>query len=319
MDGSQGREGVSTIDTCLFSGVFIRSTRQPVLVGCEMDGASAAARRSGRQSKQRFSAEEPPQPPPVLIPEDENNNNNNNSASSETDNDDEEGEEELDFGGEVHSPPDPSDTMLPLSRYVTHEKDSSASQKSAKKRGRALSRPMHKGDDEGREPAKRVKRPPPSKEEDGYDDNEADEFEDDNDEDEEDDDDDEERPRKKKGADSRNKKAQPPPAQSKRYSARVQQNIIQQQSQAASNAHSDEDNDNEEPPAAANRPNQPARVRLSKCWLCTFANCKMAKRVAEFVSTNAGCMDPTIMADQIKSEVRKEVSFFSTCFYQMLC
>ena len=48
-------------------------------------------------------------------------------------------------------------------------------------------------------------------------------------------------------------------------------------------------------------------VRVSKCWLCTFSNSKMAKRIAEFVSLNAGIMDPAIMADQIKQEVRKEV------------
>jgi hypothetical protein len=55
------------------------------------------------------------------------------------------------------------------------------------------------------------------------------------------------------------------------------------------------------------RPSRPPRVRISKCWLCTFANSKMAKQVSSFVSANAGCMDPTIMADQIKREVTREV------------
>ena len=48
------------------------------------------------------------------------------------------------------------------------------------------------------------------------------------------------------------------------------------------------------------------RKRVKRCWLCTFANCKMAKRVSTFVATNAGVMDPAIMADQIKREVLKE-------------
>lgn len=46
--------------------------------------------------------------------------------------------------------------------------------------------------------------------------------------------------------------------------------------------------------------------RRKRCWLCTFANCKIAKQVSAFVSTNAGTMDPAIMADQIKKEVLKE-------------
>jgi hypothetical protein len=45
----------------------------------------------------------------------------------------------------------------------------------------------------------------------------------------------------------------------------------------------------------------------SKCWLCTFSNCKMAKQISAFVSANVGNMDPTIMADQIKNEVLREV------------
>lgn len=49
-----------------------------------------------------------------------------------------------------------------------------------------------------------------------------------------------------------------------------------------------------------------SRRRVKRCWLCTFANCKMAKRVSTFVATNAGVMDPAIMADQIKREVLNE-------------
>ena len=54
------------------------------------------------------------------------------------------------------------------------------------------------------------------------------------------------------------------------------------------------------------RPTTNRRKRVKRCWLCTFANCKMAKRVSTFVATNAGVMDPAIMADQIKREVLKE-------------
>lgn len=49
----------------------------------------------------------------------------------------------------------------------------------------------------------------------------------------------------------------------------------------------------------------PSKARLHKCWLCTFSGCNVAKRILEFVSANAGTMDPVILADQIKREVRR--------------
>ena len=45
---------------------------------------------------------------------------------------------------------------------------------------------------------------------------------------------------------------------------------------------------------------------LTKCWLCMFSNCILAKQIASFVSTNASSMDPAIMAQQIKTLVLKE-------------
>lgn len=70
-----------------------------------------------------------------------------------------------------------------------------------------------------------------------------------------------------------------------------------------SSSPSDRDDGNDPPPANA-AARQPATRR--RCWLCTFANCNMAKQVSTFVSTNAGTMDPAIMADQIKKEVLRE-------------
>jgi uncharacterized membrane protein YgcG len=43
----------------------------------------------------------------------------------------------------------------------------------------------------------------------------------------------------------------------------------------------------------------------------------MAQQIAAFVSANAGAMDPSIMADQIKQEVRKKV-FFCCLFLSLL-
>ena len=60
------------------------------------------------------------------------------------------------------------------------------------------------------------------------------------------------------------------------------------------------------PPAASGHSHAQSWRKLKRCWLCTFANCKMAKQVSEFVSTNAGVMDPSIMAEQIRQEVSKE-------------
>lgn len=89
-------------------------------------------------------------------------------------------------------------------------------------------------------------------------------------------------------------------AAERRAKRRAKRRREQQQQQA-----SDEESDNARSRAAgkqARAANQSSR----RCWLCTFANCKMAKQVSTFVSTNAGTMDPAIMADQIKREVLKE-------------
>jgi hypothetical protein len=54
------------------------------------------------------------------------------------------------------------------------------------------------------------------------------------------------------------------------------------------------------------RVQNPPRFVVSNCWLCMFANSRMAAQVSTFVSTHAGTMDPAIMAQQIKAEVLKE-------------
>ena len=74
------------------------------------------------------------------------------------------------------------------------------------------------------------------------------------------------------------------------------------------NCDGDDDDPQPDPPPPPNPPNN-ARVRLSKCWLCTFSGSKMAKNISSFVSANAGNMDPTIMADQIKEAVLREVGW----------
>lgn len=60
------------------------------------------------------------------------------------------------------------------------------------------------------------------------------------------------------------------------------------------------------PPGSQKQQQQLQPRAKQRCWLCTFANCKMAKQVSVFVTANAGTMDPAIMADQIKKEVLRE-------------
>ncbi len=60
----------------------------------------------------------------------------------------------------------------------------------------------------------------------------------------------------------------------------------------------------EDGPAASSSDKNPKRPK--KCWLCTFANCKLAKQISVFAASNAGTMDPAIMSEQIQREVLKE-------------
>lgn len=108
-------------------------------------------------------------------------------------------------------------------------------------------------------------------------------------------------------------------SQASRHSARIVTNAMQQQQLLIQASPSGVQHPSSSAHAPASRRPSPShsssrrpapRVRMSKCWLCTFANSKMARQVSSFVSANAGCMDPTIMADQIKQEVVKEVGPF---------
>ena len=225
-------------------------------------------RKSARHARQRFREESSSE-------SSESEHSSSNSSSSD---------DEL-----PARPPDPTDPLFVQPRYELP----------VGKRGR-LARPMHKGDDEGRDPAKRVRRPPPEDDEEGESTAaRATDYLEDDDEDDED------------SSDSGSRRA---PAMAAR---RRSQRVVRQAPAAVGQqgSHTAADQPDSAGPArarAAAAAAGPARVRLSKCWLCTFANCKMAKRIAEFVSANAGSMDPAIMADQIKGEVKKEVSI-SVC------
>lgn len=229
---------------------------------------------------------------------------------------------------------DPRDKAFPKSAYITTTADNHASSSSRnKRRSTMIGRPMHKGDDEGRQSARRVKRPPPPQSTtDQADDEgnidvgsnsryesmmEADEDEYDEDEDDAAEEEDGHASRNRgsagsnRGCAKRARFATIIPQMSLRSSDRV----VQRAAAAASagggggggdDEDDDDDDDNNPPPPPPQQQNR-QRVRLSKCWLCTFANSKMAKQVSAFVSANAGSMDPTIMADQIKQEVFKEV------------
>jgi hypothetical protein len=216
-----------------------------------------------------------------------------------------------------------------------------------------IGRAMHRGDDEGRPAARRVKRPPP-------DESDADEDEVDNDEDDE-----EARHRPRRRTKTAAVEAQPQPrgrGSSWRTShsnnnnnnnnnnttsrrGRRTRSWEDDEADAAADAAGESRSSVDDETAGIHKQKQHlqhdprseaeaaspdasawggdphpedgpcggggrARVRLSKCWLCTFANSKMAKQVSAFVCANAGCMDPTIMADQIKREVLKEVGLF---------
>jgi hypothetical protein len=240
---------------------------------------------------------------------------------------------------------DPRNPVFPASMYVGDVLLASSSTP-AMMRGKAnkIGRAMHEGDDEGRPSAKRVKRPPPPPA-DEEDDNEQElhgilnnssrQMHDDACDDDDDDDDggggsddteeeyDDDDGGEDRGSESgthtpsqnahRSQSQVAPTLTRSRHSARISTNLQRASANggpidraagvgnAASIQHQ---------PEPRRPPPRPPRVRVSKCWLCTFANSKMAKQVSSFVSANAGCMDPTIMADQIKCEVTREVGVY---------
>ena len=282
-------------------------------------GAGVERRKSARHARQRFEEEEKEQPSSSSSSSSEcerASSSSSSSSSSECGEDDEHAA--MQPSQRRHT--DPLHPLYPQPKYGFDDKK--------RKRGR-IGRPMHKGDDEGREPAKRVRRPPPpppeeSLDHDGDEEEEGDENEDmdDGNEDDEDDDDDavslgasDSHSSSSRVSSSRRAAAAPLSS-----SQRASQRIVTQSAAAAASAHAPhaaEDADMQEPAARPHRAcasvsaQQNHKVRLSKCWLCTFANCKMARRISEFVSASAGTMDPAIMADQIKAEVKKEVSYRS--------
>jgi hypothetical protein len=296
--------------------------------------------------------------------------------------------------------PDPSDTQFPKGRYAgdpvprkAHNLVNSAIAATMKVRG-TIGRAMHRGDDEGRPSAKRVKRQPPAEED--ADDNASVgqqrkaahpksskkavqarqkgkdrrydfDGEDEDDEDDEDDEEDEDEVQDAQdrsidnvhsdGGDARDQekgryshawKSQESDTQPNRASGRIkmqqlmlnQSKILQRtgggdgggggggsSSSSASassrkggwNGEGNEGND-KHTRGKSRQTNSSRRptVRMSKCWLCTFANSKMAKQISSFVSANSGIMDPTIMADQIKQEVLREVSFARLAFIKLV-
>lgn len=212
----------------------------------------------------------------------------------------------------------------------------------------AIGRAMHRGDDEGRLPSRRVKIPKKDCEDaagidvendDGDDDDDddggnEDAYDDDDDgaEEDEDGDDDGCEAAESDGGGTTGETSSSggvgggsfSPNASGGGRRRSQRNIQQQQQnghRASSSAGSDIGSNASHRPQGHQRDASPphhhraqasggrAYVRLSKCWLCTFSNSRMAKGIAEFASVNAGVMDPTVMADQIKREVLREVSF----------
>jgi hypothetical protein len=228
-------------------------------------------RRSSRQSRQRYDAGK------QLAEE---------SPSSESEHSNDEGL------GDDPPLPDPADRSFPASAYTSSALD------------HLIGRPMHRGDDEGRPAARRVKRPPEDNEE-----GEEEEGE--------------ENVRRSKAARLRRGRAATRGRTWEDDEADADENgsgkhrgrALSSSQQASARYDSDDGESMGMSPSrfssgGGGDPQGPgrARVRLSKCWLCTFASSKMAKQIAAFVSANAGNMDPTIMADQIKHEVLKEVS-----------
>ncbi len=260
-----------------------------------MEKAPPTQRKSARHARQRFEEEK----------------SSSSSSSSESERSSSSSSSEDD---QPSAPIDPRNPLFPQPKFagggVLVQK-----KRQVQKRSR-IARPMHTGDDEGREPAKRVRRPPPQPE----DDEEAggggptapsaqtssrrrtDEEDDGNEEDDDDDSDAE-----SLGVSDSFSSSSDNATNSRRRSQRATKQPDRL------NVDNDlEDDDDQQPssrpPRASAAAVGPHRVRLSRCWLCTFANCKMARRIAEFVSVNAGTMDPAIMADQIKAEVKREVS-----------
>lgn len=168
--------------------------------------------------------------------------------------------------------------------------------------GNSIGPAMHTGDDEGRAAAKRVRRPPPSPAPDAKD-AEGDDNDDNgaqgaannmaeqvpghaHDPDADDDDDDEEEERA--GKRRRNRPRRNPRTRSDAAAAAAA--AATASSSSSRNGHG----------GSSSSSSHQARVRLSPCWLCTFSSTRVAKQITSFVSSNAGTMDPAIMADQIK-------------------
>jgi hypothetical protein len=290
--------------------VYLHFLLTPSKNTMEAEGA-AGLRKSARHARQRFEEEEEDSSSSSSAP-----SKSSSSSASSSDDEDEASAQSL-----------PQDPRNPLVNLEPQPKFAAGGvlvqrKKQVPKRSR-IARPMHKGDDEGREPAKRVRRPPPSSAEE--DDNgestsrrdaeDEDEDEEEEAEIEEEDENDSDGAESLGASDSYSSSSQSrrqPATSSLRKSQRI---ISSAANNDASSSHDAPDADNNAAAAAAGRPpraarlssSSVARVRLSRCWLCTFANCKMARQISEFVSANAGTMDPAIMADQIKSEVKREV------------
>jgi hypothetical protein len=275
-------------------------------------------RRSSRQSKKRYESDVERRTSGTI-------QDFADSPSSESDRGDDEDNEEGDYHHAHGNIPDPSDIHFQQQMYLVGG--------GAPEEAGMIGRPMHRGDDEGRPAARRVKRPPPDESGSG---------DDDEDDDAGDNVEVSRHPRRrvkkmartaaggkeKKGNASR---AGPHGSTDRRRTRSWRDDDDDDNDDAGGVQWSEDDTSHAQQQqcgsesSASPRGEAPAwggdppeggpgarigrpRVRLSKCWLCTFANSKMAKQVSAFVSASAGSMDPTIMADQIKLEVLKEVS-----------
>ena len=251
--------------------------------------AGGERRKSARHARQRFEEEQQ-----------EEGRSSSSSSSSECERASSSSSSSSECREDEAAVPPPHDPLHPLYPQPKYGFDDKK-----RKRGR-IGRPMHKGDDEGREPAKRVRRPPPQPPEESLDQDGDGEEEEDDDIDGENDDDDAE---SLGASDSHSSSSSVTSDRVAASSQRKSQRIVTQSTAGAPATDDPIQEPAARPPRAcasvSAQPNH--KVRLSKCWLCTFSNCKMARRISEFVSASAGTMDPTIMADQIKAEVKKEV------------
>lgn len=269
--------------------------------------ATTVARRSARATRTRdggpfLGRQQQQQQPCTSSSSSEDCNNGSSSSGSE----DEHG----------------TDPMDVCSGYVSfpHAGVAAAAAVAAHSRNRRIGRSMHEGDDEGRPSSKRVKRVVPQPQAADYEECQEDELCGDNcDEDNDDDDDDEaeeeEGSRATRGR--RAKKKERAPSKGGGRSGASASFVPATRpwrggcgGDGDDNDDDDDNNDPDPPPPPPPAPLAAAPVRMSKCWLCTFSNSKVARQIAGFVSSNAGTMDPAIMADQIKREVLRQVRVF---------